>query len=254
MSKADRLAKAFANGQQIAPFSDTEPEFDLAAGYAAQHELSARRVFAGAKIVGVKVGFTNTQIWEQYGIHAPIHAPVFDTTLATGSVPIDGLMEPLIEPEVVLKLRATPTPDMDDTALLACIAEAAPGFEIVHSVYPGWRCKAPDSVAAGGMHGALVLGEWVRVDPDWAERLRVFTATLRCDGETQDTGQASNLLGDGPLKVLRHLVGLDSSEPLPPGSLVSTGTVTRALPIKAGQSWSVSFDGLGFSPLNLRIV
>ena len=35
MSKADRLAKAFANGQQIAPFSDTEPEFDLAAGYAA---------------------------------------------------------------------------------------------------------------------------------------------------------------------------------------------------------------------------
>ncbi|WP_323035265.1 2-keto-4-pentenoate hydratase [Pararhodobacter sp.] len=253
MTKAEILTRAFATGQQIAPFSDAEPAFDLAAGYAAQRALTALRVAAGARIIGMKVGFTNTLIWAQYGIQAPVHAPVFDTSLATGTVAIGGFMEPQIEPEVVLKLRATPTPDMDDAALLACIEAAAPGFEIVHSAYPGWRFKAPDSVASGGMHGALVLGDWVPVDRSWMDRLTRFRVTLSCDGAVLEVGQATNLLGAGPLAVLRHLVSLDSADPLPAGSLVSTGTVTRAMPIQPGQDWHAAFEGLGFAPIRVRL-
>lgn len=254
MNKAEILARAFATGQQIAPFSDCEPGFDLAAGYAAQRELTALKVAAGARVIGVKVGFTNTLIWDQYGIHAPIHAPVFDTSLATDTVAVGNLMEPLIEPEVVLRLRTTPTSDMDDDTLFACVEAAASGFEIVQSAFPGWRCKAPDSVASGGMHAALVLGDWVPVDQHWRQPLSEFTATLRCDGVVQDVGQASNLLGKGPLAVLRHLIGLDSADPLPPGALVSTGTITRAMPITPGHDWQVTFAGLDFAPLGVRVI
>ncbi|MCL4674954.1 MAG: fumarylacetoacetate hydrolase family protein, partial [Pararhodobacter sp.] len=238
---------------QIAPFSDSDPAFDLAAGYATQAELTAMRVAAGATVVGAKVGFTNTRIWDQFGIRAPIHAPVFDTTLAAGTVALAGLMEPLIEPEVVLLLGATPTRQMDDAALLACVEAAAPGFEIVHSPYPGWRCRAADFIAAGGMHAALVTGDWVAVDADWVQSLRRFTVSLSCDGVEQDRGSAGNLLGEGPLAVLRHLVGLDTCPVLQPGDLVSTGTVTRALPGAAGQSWRAAFDGLPLVPLDLRL-
>jgi len=253
MIKVEVLARAFASGEQIAPFTDSEPAFDLDAGYATQHMLTALRVAAGAKPIGVKVGFTNTQIWDQYGIHAPIHAPMFDTTLATGRVTVAALTEPKIEPEVVLRLAATPSPDMDDAALLACLDAAAPGFEIVQSVYPGWRCKAPDSVAAGGMHAALVPGDWVPVDQGWLEPLGNFTATLLCDGVQMDTGHARNLLGAGPLAVLRHLIGLDSAKPLQAGDLVSTGTVTQALPVTPDQQWRVAFDGLPFAPLEVHL-
>lgn len=253
MTHAEILAQAFATGRQIAPFSDTDAAFDLPAGYAVQRALTAMRVAAGAQITGIKVGFTNTQIWAQYGIDAPIHAPVFDRTLIAGSLAVSGLMDPLIEPEVVLRLRATPNAEMTDAALLACIEAAAPGFEIVHSAYPGWRCKAPDSVAAGGMHAALAVGAWVPVDASWHAPLLEFSVSLRCDGVEQDRGVATNLLGSGPLAVLRHLVGMDSAEPLPPGALVSTGTVTRALPIKPGQHWQAEFDGLPFAPVSLRL-
>lgn len=254
MTHAETLAQAYATGQQIAPLSDADPQMDMAAGYAVQRQLTALRVAAGAKVVGVKVGFTNTQIWEQYGIHAPIHAPVFDTTLAQGTVSLTNLMDPLIEPEVVLKLRATPTPDMDDDALLACIDAAAAGFEIVHSAFPGWRCKAQDSIAARGMHAALALGDWVNVDQSWKAPLSNFIASLACNGTEQATGEARNLLGSGPLAVLRHLIALDSAEPLLPGQLVSTGTVTKALPVTKGQTWSVTFTGLKFGPLQVRLV
>lgn len=253
MTQAEILAQAFATGQQIAPFSDTDPDFDLSAGYAVQHALTALRMAAGARKVGVKVGFTNTQIWEEFGIYAPVHAPVFDTTLASGTVNIGRFMEPKIEPEVAFRLRDTPEVGMDDAALLTCIEAAAPAFEIVQSAYPGWRFKAPDSVASGGMHAALVVGEWVPVDQGWLEPLRAFSVTIRCDGADQDQGVAGNLLGEGPLAVLRHLVSLDSADPLPPGAIVSTGTITRALPIEAGQNWEAVFEGLPLSPLAVHL-
>jgi len=250
---AETLARAFAEGQQIAPFSQGDAGFDLAAGYAVQSALTARRVADGARVIGVKVGFTNTQIWAQFGIDAPIHGPVFDTTLAAETVDIGAFMEPLIEPEIVLKLRATPSAEMDDAALLGCVEAIAPGFEIVHSAYPGWRFAAPDSVAAGAMHGALVLGQWVPVDAGWQDALTRFTVTLSCDGAVQDRGEAANLLGSGPVAVLRHLIGLDSCAPLPAGSLVSTGTVTRALPVQKGQTWRAAFEGLPVAPVSVRL-
>jgi len=253
MTIAQTLRDAFETGQQLAPFSDADPGFDLAAGYAAQRALTALRQQDGARVIGVKAGFTNTQIWDTFGIRAPIHGPVFDTSLATGPISTGAFMEPLIEPELVFRMASTPKPGMDDAALLACVEAIAPGFEIVHSVFPGWRFTAPDSVAAGAMHGALVIGAFRPATPAMRAALADFTVELRCDGTVMDQGHAANLLGSGPLEVLRHLIGLDSMEPLNPGDLVSTGTVTRALPIKPGQTWQASFNGLPLAELSVAL-
>jgi 2-oxo-3-hexenedioate decarboxylase len=47
---------------------------------------------------------------------------------------------------------------MDETALSSCIAWIALGFEIVQSIYPGWKFSAADTVAANGVQGALLIG------------------------------------------------------------------------------------------------
>ncbi len=47
---------------------------------------------------------------------------------------------------------------MDEAALLGCIAWVAHGFEIVHSMFAGWRFAAADTVAAFALHGAYRLG------------------------------------------------------------------------------------------------
>jgi 2-keto-4-pentenoate hydratase len=40
-------------------------------------------------------------------------------------------------------------------------------------------------------------------------------------------------------------------EPLAPGALVSTGTLTESQPLAAGESWRVDVDGLALAPLTL---
>lgn len=251
---AEKLALAFAEHRQIRPFSDEDEGFDLAKGYEVQRALTAQRVAAGARVVGVKVGFTNTQIWSRFGISAPVHGPVFNNTLAKDSLEIGTFMEPLIEPEIILRLAAPPRATMEDAELLACIDAIAPGFEVVQSIYPDWRITAADSVASGAMHGALVPGGWVPLSADWAESLSDFTVELYCDGELREEGQASNLLGSGPLQVLRHLLGLGSCPPLAAGDLVSTGTLTQALPVAKGETWQAKFSGLPVAPVSLRLV
>jgi hypothetical protein len=41
---------------------------------------------------------------------------------------------------------------------LACIDWVGHGFEIVQSIFPEWKFSAADTVAAFGLHGALLIG------------------------------------------------------------------------------------------------
>jgi 2-oxo-3-hexenedioate decarboxylase len=119
----------------------------------------------------------------------------------------------------------------------------AGGFEIVQSLFPGWRFQGADTVAAFGLHGALLVGPREPITAAdaglWHERLAGFEITLTRDGVDADHGHASNVLGGGPLAALRHLVEVlaadRSNPPLPPGEIAATGTLTRALPIKVDE-------------------
>jgi 2-keto-4-pentenoate hydratase len=71
-----------------------------------------------------------------------------------------------------------------------------------------------------------------------------------------DRGQGANVLGS-PVSALLHFVrGLaeSSQERLAPGDIVTTGTVTRAHPIKPGEVWSSQIVGLALPGLTLECV
>ena len=69
---AGRLLAATAATKSIEPFTDADPEFSLDAAHAVADEILKRRVERGERVVGWKIGFTNRNIWEEYGVHAPI--------------------------------------------------------------------------------------------------------------------------------------------------------------------------------------
>lgn len=148
---------------------------------------------------------------------------------------------------------------MDERALLACLAWVAPGFEVVQSLFPGWRFRAPDTVAAFGLHGALFLGEPAAVTPNseaaWLEALGRFEIQLRRQGGVVETGRAANVLRGGPLAALRHLVEVLASDPASPalaaGEVVTTGTLTDVYPIRAGETWEARIAGLPLADIRL---
>jgi 2-keto-4-pentenoate hydratase len=259
---ADEVLATLGSGRQIAPFTARPSGLTLEESYRALALLDRKRAARGEMRRGRKIGFTNRTIWAQYNVYAPIWGYVYDTTVHelsnTASLRLDGYAEPRIEPEIVFGLSRAPSPDMDEGALIACIDWVAHGFEIVQSIFPGWQFSAPDTVAANGLHGALLIGPRHAIEShlaQWQSALPNFAIDLLCDGKIIDRGHSTNVL-DGPVSALHHFVGLlardPANSPLAAGEIVTTGTLTRAMPVEAGETWSTALHGVALDGIRLR--
>jgi 2-oxo-3-hexenedioate decarboxylase len=261
---------ALAAGASLAePPTSRLAGFGVDDAYAVAREKLAQRERAGWRRIGRKVGFTNRTIWEQYGVYQPIFGYLYAETVRTAdgasgryeaSLPLAGLVQPRIEPEIVLGLRAPPPLSRDPLELLRAIEWVGHGFEVVHCHFPGWRFAVADTIADGGLHGRYVVGPRVAVEAgserEWAERLASFRIVLEKDGEPAARGGGALVL-DSPLNALAALVevlsALPDHPPLARGELITTGTLTAALPIAPGEAWSTRIEGLALPGLRLRL-
>ena len=251
---------ALDTGHQISPFSARLSAFDLDDAYRVTAAIRQMRERRGEMPVGRKIGFTNRTAWPEYG---PIWGYVYNRTVHNlaeigDTFSLTGLAEPRIEPEIVFKLASAPIPGMDETALLACIDWVGHGFEIVQSIFPGWKFSAPDTVAAFGLHGALLIGPRHSIAAhaeDWSRTLSTFEIDLKRDGTVVDHGRATNVLG-GPVSALRHLIDILARDqvnpPLAAGEIITTGTLTRVLPVSAGETWTTKLTGVAFDGICVR--
>jgi 2-oxo-3-hexenedioate decarboxylase len=255
------------------PFSRCEDEFTVSDAYAISRELLRRREASGWRRAGRKIGFTNRTIWEQYQVFEPIFGYMYDHTVVwadDGEIDVDGwgpeqkvslagLAQPLIEPEVVFRLRQTPPVTDDPIALLRCVDWVGHGFEIVQCHFPDWKFDVADTIADAGLHGRYVFG-WGRPvgqDEDLellAKQLASFRVRLYKNGALAATGGGELVLGS-PLNALGYLTktlaSLPDHPPLQAGEYVTTGTLTTALPTTSGDTWFCRFDGIGLSGLVL---
>jgi 2-keto-4-pentenoate hydratase len=226
---------------------------DLPTAYAAALAVRAARIGGGDTPVGYKVGFTNRTIWPIYGVYAPIWGTVWRSTLSFAGAAsqgemqlmLSGFCEPRIEPEVVFGFRSPPPAGCTLGELTSAVGWVAHGFEIVHTHFPNWKFSGPQAVADGGLHGHLLVGRTVEIPPgvqaeDLAAALSGIRLRLWCDGQLKDEGTGANVL-DGPLQALLHFVQALRSTPGAPalaaGDVVTTGTLTNAHSVQAGQTW-----------------
>lgn len=249
--------------QQIQPFSSQFPTFDLADAYDVAERIRTARMGRGEKPAGRKIGFTNRATWASFGISAPIWGYVYDSTVAdlddnAASFSVAALPEARIEPEIVLHLARAPQLGMNERELFGCIDWIAHGFEIVCSIFPHWRFKAADAVAAFGMHSALLVGtrhEIARNREVLLDSLSNFTIELAGNSGTR-RGHAQGILG-GPLSAFRALVDVlaqyPNSIPLEAGEVVTTGALTEPMPLVAGEVWSTQVFGIDLKGLRLLV-
>jgi 2-oxo-3-hexenedioate decarboxylase len=235
----------------VPPFSARYSGLTAEAGYAAARKLHAHRLARGWKPVGRKIGFTNRTLWQRYGVHEPMWGTVYDHTLIyaknnRATVPLAGLAQPRIEPEICFRLRSLPPLTKDPEALLASIEWVAHSVEIVQCHHPNWKVTIADCTADNGLHGRLVLGTPVAVEKisGLAAALPFLKVALKKGGETRDQGIGSNVLGS-PLLALAFLIEVlqKQNQVLSPGEIVSTGTLTDAHSVKPGEVWSTDFHG-----------
>jgi 2-keto-4-pentenoate hydratase len=243
------------SGQLWPAAPSDEPGFDVPTAYQQQLAVRALRLARGEVPRGFKIGFTNRTIWPRYGVFAPIWGTVWNTTLsfcgAQGSVELAGTCQPRLEPEAVFGLKSTPPPGATLAQLFDSLDWVAPGFEIVQSHLRDWKFQAADTVADGGLHARLLVGNKLPVRSVATDALafdsRLATAgiALTRGDVVVDRGVGSNVL-DGPLHALLHFVNelraCPGAPDLKAGDVVTTGTWTDAWPVEPGEMWTARFD------------
>ena len=246
----------------VAPFSSRFPGLTAETGYAAARQLHAYRLAQGWKLVGRKNGFTNRGIWERYGVNGPMWGAVYDRTLIfaqsnRATVPLAGLVQPRIEPEICFKLKSAPPRTRNPAALLESIEWIAHSIEIVQCHHPEWKMTLADCTADNALHGRLIVGTPVEVGriSGLAAALPFLKVTLRKGDATVDQGTGANVL-DSPLLSLAFLVDILADQkdapPLAAGEIISTGTLTDAHPVKAGEIWSTDLHGFAARGLEIE--
>ena len=262
---AREMLDAYAAGRPIAvPPSARPGGLDLDGGYAVEAEIARIRRAAGRTTVGRKIGLGNRAVWRTLELKTLVWANMYDDTVhyakgGRGTISLARMRAPKIEPEIVVKLKTVPAAATPE-AVVDALEWIAFAFEIVDCPYPDWKFRGSDFMASLGLHAALLVGEPRPVRRDDAraliDRLGAFTARLSKNGEVVQEGGGKNVLDNPALCLAEFVSALPAqkfAEPLRPGELISTGSLTVAPAISAGERWDVSAEGLDVAPLTVDL-
>ena len=263
MSLAHELLDALATARTVQPPSARDAAFDVTSAYAVEREIAGLRRAAGRRTVGRKVGFANRALWRKLKLDTLVWAHMYDDTVhqtaaneATWSMA--GRIAPKIEPEIVFKLARAVPAGADASAALAAVDWMALGFEIIDCPFPDWQFQPVDFLAALGLHAGLIVGAPRAIGSEpkdrLAEQLAAFTVKLSEDGVVVEEGSGKNVLRS-PALCLAELAtaGAGRSDPLMPGELISTGTLTTSRLISPGQTWTARVEGLDLPALTMHV-
>lgn len=243
---AERLELADRTLTPCAPVRDLIGA-DATAAYAVQRAGIARRVAAGATVVGRKVGLTSPAVQAQLGVDQPDFGVLLDDMahLDGSAISIEGLLQPKVEAEVAFVLGADLADgDLDDAQVRAAVAQVLPALEIVDSRIAAWDITFADTVADNGSSARYVLGAQSRTLGE-VQPVEVEMSMTR-NGEVVSTGNGAACLGD-PLHALAWLARTvrDLGEPLRAGQVVLSGALGPMVAVAAGDTFEAHITGLG---------
>ncbi|MFE0678242.1 2-keto-4-pentenoate hydratase [Streptomyces sp. NPDC058867] len=220
---------------------------DLRTAYAVQRLNVRRRLAAGGRLVGHKIGLTSTAVQRQLGVDQPDFGALFaDMAVPDGGlVPASRMLRPKVEAEVALVLgRDLPERACTVVDVLRAVDFALPALEIVDSRIADWDISLVDTVADNASCGLYVLGA-TPVPLDRVD-LRTVTMTMTRNGATASAGTGADCLGS-PLNATVWLARAlaERGDPLRAGDLVLTGALGPMAPAAPGDVFEAHIRDLG---------
>ena len=215
-------------------------------GYRVQQGILAKKLAAGARQAGWKIGFTGDAVRKMFGASAP----VFGYLLEAGRFPsghafaLEKLGAALVESEVLVILgKELKGPGVTRDQARAAIREIAPAFEII-TRRGDMRVDLPLGLADNVMHTALVVGPARALKP--GEDLGEIRAEALINGKPTETVLGREAM-DNPVDSLAWLANTVAAfgKSLAAGQVVLTGTFTKPPAASRGDRFETRFSGLG---------
>jgi 2-keto-4-pentenoate hydratase len=252
VAAAERLIAAEASGMPCAPVRSLIGRDDIAAAYAVQEQITARRIEGGATVIGRKIGLTSEAVQNQLGVDQPDFGVLFsDMAYRDGAtVPFTGVLQPRVEAEVAFVLRQDLADGpLDYAQVHDAIDYVVAALEICGSRVKGWDISFGDTVADNASAGAFVLSGG-RYPLDQVVPKDV-SMEMRIDGEVVSTGTGAACLGD-PIQAVVWLgqQARDFGEPLRAGQVILAGALGPMRPVTPGAAVVATITGLGSVSVN----
>ena len=243
---AETLMTAAKTRKQATQLSVTYPGINFDDAYAISTEVAKRRMAAGEKLIGHKVGLTSKAMQASSQIDEPDYGYLFDSMMiADGAkVPHENYCAPRVEVELAFILgEQLKGPGVGLTDVLRATEYVIPSIEIVDARMVNPR-KIFDTISDNGAAAGIVVGGRpvgpMDVDLRWVGGIMMRNA------EIEETGLAAGVLGHPAMgvawlanKLGTHGVALEA------GHLVLAGSFTRVVWANKGDTIRADFGELG---------
>jgi 2-keto-4-pentenoate hydratase len=244
----------------IGPLTETFPGIDVVDAYEIQLSNIRRKLAAGARVRGHKVGLSSPVMQQMMGVDEPDYGHLLDSMVLAQDAPIAaaGYCYPRIEVEIGYVLgSALPGAGCTEADVLAATEYIVPSLELIDSRITDWRIRLADTIADNASSAGVILGAERKTPADLAAAgvdLSDIDAVLfekggstGGDGWTAIArGNTSAVLGN-PTACVAWLARkvADFGVKLEAGHLILPGSCTRAIDARPGSAFRAEFAGLG---------
>jgi 2-oxo-3-hexenedioate decarboxylase len=210
---AKEVITSLSNHSQIPTFSSRPGGLVLTQAYRVIPQLRAAFEAHGEKIAGRKIGFTNRQTWKALGVGSPIWEYTTSRT----------------------------TRELTDMQVEALDDFSEPRIE-------------PEIMFGLGLAPAPTMSDSALVD--CVEWVALGYEIVQSIFPNWQFSAANTVAANGVHGALRHLVELLANDPHNPplcaGEVISTGTLTLAMPVKPCECWTTTVVGIPLEEITIR--
>ena len=244
----DELYQAMIDRKPVRPLTERFSDITIDDAYHISLRMLERRIEAGEKVIGKKIGLTSKAVQNMLKVGQPDFGYLTDAmAFSQGEeMPIsERLMQPKAEGEIAFILkRDLIGPGITSADVLAATDCVIPCFEVVDSRVENWEIKIQDTVADNASCGLFVLGDRA-VDPRKVD-LATCGMVVEKNGSIISTGAGAAALGS-PVNCVTWLANTlgQFGIPLKAGEVILSGSLVPLEPVQAGDFMSVSIGGIG---------
>lgn len=249
---AEALDQAERSRTQCGLLSLAYPGMTLDDAYAVQAAWVARKIAAGRRVIGWKIGLTSRAMQSALGIDTPDSGVLLDDMVfANGAtVPPGRFIQPRIEAEIAFVMKA-PLAGADVTRndVIAATDHVVPALEILDTRIlrkdpaTGQARIITDTVSDNAANAGIVLGD--RTAPPGGD-LRWIGAIVTRSGVVEETGLGAGVLNDpatGIVWLVHRLARYGAG--LAAGQVVLSGSFIRPVECAPGDRIQADFGPLG---------
>ncbi len=243
---ADILMNAQQERKQAVQLSVTFPGITIEDSYAISTEVANRKIAAGAKLIGHKVGLTSKAMQRSSMIDEPDFGFILDDQMIADGAKVKhaDYCKPRVEVELAFVMgKRLIGPGVGLAEVLRATEYVIPAIEIVDARLQDQR-KIFDTVADNGAAAGIALGG--RPVGPMDVDLRWVGGIMYRNSEIEETGLAAGVLGHPALGVawLANKLGSVGTA-LEPGHIVLAGSFTRVVFAQKGDTLHADFGPLG---------